>query len=60
MKILIADDHALFRDGLGMRLEQLYPNMIILQVLPPSAKKPRIPDLWLSPHQKISEIFVRP
>ena len=31
MKILIADDHALFRDGLGMRLEQLYPNMIILQ-----------------------------
>lgn len=31
MKILIADDHALFRDGLGMRLEQLYPNMVILQ-----------------------------
>lgn len=31
MKILIADDHALFRDGLGMRLEQLYPNIIILQ-----------------------------
>lgn len=31
MKVLIADDHALFRDGLGMHLEQLYPNMIILQ-----------------------------
>ena len=31
MKVLIADDHALFRDGLGMRLEQTNPNIVILQ-----------------------------
>lgn len=31
MKVLIADDHALFRDGLGMRLEQIDPGAIILQ-----------------------------
>ena len=31
MKVLIADDHALFRDGLGMRLEQIDPNVVILQ-----------------------------
>lgn len=31
MKILIADDHALFRDGLAMRLEQIVPNAAILQ-----------------------------
>lgn len=31
MKVLIADDHALFRDGLGMRLEQIDPEVIILQ-----------------------------
>ena len=30
MKVLIADDHALFRDGLGMRLEQIDPNVVIL------------------------------
>jgi DNA-binding NarL/FixJ family response regulator len=31
MKILIADDHALFRDGLAMRLEEIDPNVILLQ-----------------------------
>lgn len=31
MKILVADDHALFRDGLAMRLEQILPNAIISQ-----------------------------
>lgn len=31
MKILIADDHALFRDGLALRLEQLVPDAVILQ-----------------------------
>lgn len=31
MKVLIADDHALFRDGLGMRLEQIDPDVMILQ-----------------------------
>lgn len=31
MKILIADDHALFRDGLAMRLEEIVPNAVILQ-----------------------------
>lgn len=31
MKILIADDHALFRDGLALRLEQIVPDAIILQ-----------------------------
>ncbi len=31
MKVLIADDHALFRDGLGMRLEQIDPDAVILQ-----------------------------
>ena len=25
MKVLIADDHALFRDGLSMRLEKIEP-----------------------------------
>lgn len=31
MKILIADDHALFRDGLSMNLEKLAPNAIVSQ-----------------------------
>lgn len=31
MKVLIADDHALFRDGLSMRLEQIEPKSIIFQ-----------------------------
>lgn len=31
MKILIADDHALFRDGLALRLEQIAPEAVILQ-----------------------------
>lgn len=31
MKILIADDHALFRDGLSIHIEKLYPKAIILQ-----------------------------
>ena len=31
MKILIADDHALFRDGLAMRLEQIAPDAAISQ-----------------------------
>lgn len=31
MKILIADDHALFRDGLSMQLEQINPNVTIFQ-----------------------------
>lgn len=31
MKILIADDHALFRDGLSMNLEKLAPQAIISQ-----------------------------
>ncbi len=31
MKILIADDHALYRDGLALRLEQIAPEAIILQ-----------------------------
>lgn len=30
MKILIADDHALFRDGLAMRLEEINPEAILL------------------------------
>lgn len=31
MKILIADDHALFRDGLAMRLEEINPDVVLLQ-----------------------------
>jgi DNA-binding NarL/FixJ family response regulator len=31
MKILVADDHALFRDGLSMRLEQITPEATIIQ-----------------------------
>lgn len=31
MKILIADDHALFRDGLGLYLEKLEPDAVVLQ-----------------------------
>lgn len=31
MKILIADDHALFRDGLSLHIEKLYPKAVILQ-----------------------------
>lgn len=31
MKILIADDHALFRDGLALRLEQIAPEAAIFQ-----------------------------
>ena len=31
MKILIADDHALFRDGLALRLEEIVPDAVILQ-----------------------------
>ena len=31
MKVLIADDHALFRDGLAMRLEEIDPNIVIHQ-----------------------------
>lgn len=31
MKILIADDHALFRDGLAMRLEEINPDIIMHQ-----------------------------
>lgn len=31
MKILIADDHALFRDGLAMRLEEIDPDVVLLQ-----------------------------
>ena len=31
MKILIADDHALFRDGLSMHLEQIAPQAVISQ-----------------------------
>lgn len=31
MKILIADDHALFRDGLSMHLEQIAPRAVISQ-----------------------------
>lgn len=31
MKILIADDHALFRDGLALRLENLLPEAVISQ-----------------------------
>lgn len=31
MKVLIADDHALFRDGLSMHLEQIDPQTVIFQ-----------------------------
>ena len=31
MKVLIADDHALFRDGLAMRLEEIDPEIILHQ-----------------------------
>ncbi|MBR1825633.1 MAG: response regulator transcription factor [Alphaproteobacteria bacterium] len=31
MKILIADDHALFRDGLALRLEEIAPDAVISQ-----------------------------
>lgn len=31
MKVLIADDHALFRDGLAMRLEEINPDIILHQ-----------------------------
>ncbi len=31
MKILIADDHALFRDGLAMRLEEINHDIVLLQ-----------------------------
>ena len=31
MKVLIADDHALFRDGLSVHLEQIDPKAVIFQ-----------------------------
>ena len=31
MKVLIADDHALFRDGLSLRLEKIEPKSVIFQ-----------------------------
>lgn len=31
MKVLIADDHALFRDGLSLQLEKINPEFIVLQ-----------------------------
>ena len=31
MKVLIADDHALFRDGLSMHLKQIEPEAVIFQ-----------------------------
>lgn len=31
MKVLIADDHALFRDGLSMHLEQIDPEAVVFQ-----------------------------
>ncbi len=31
MKVLIADDHALFRDGLAMRLEEINPDIVLHQ-----------------------------
>lgn len=31
MKVLIADDHALFRDGLSMNLEQIDPQAVVFQ-----------------------------
>lgn len=31
MKVLITDDHALFRDGLGIHLEQIDPQAVIFQ-----------------------------
>ena len=31
MKVLIADDHALFRDGLSLHLEQIDPQAVIFQ-----------------------------
>jgi len=31
MKILIADEHALFRDGLALRLEEIAPDSVLLQ-----------------------------
>ena len=31
MKILIADDHALFRDGLSLQLEKMSPQAVINQ-----------------------------
>lgn len=31
MKVLIADDHALFRDGLSMNLEQIDPDTVVFQ-----------------------------
>lgn len=31
MKVLIADDHALFRDGLSMNLEQIDPETVVFQ-----------------------------
>lgn len=36
MKVLIADDHALFRDGLSLRLEKLSlsPSFFKLLILP--------------------------
>ena len=31
MKVLIADDHALFRDGLSMQLEKLNADSVVFQ-----------------------------
>ena len=31
MKILIADDHALFRDELSSRLEKINPDVVLMQ-----------------------------
>ena len=31
MKVLVADDHALFRDGLCLQLEKINPEFIVLQ-----------------------------
>ena len=33
MKVLIADDHALFRDGLSLRLEKIEPKSVIFMLL---------------------------
>ena len=67
MKVLIADDHALFRDALGKLIESLDNSATViqaanyLQTLKMNLKsQPVMPDWWWCQRQRIREIFGMP
>ncbi len=53
MKILIADDHALMREGLGQLLAGMYPNLVLLQ----AANGAQAIDMLL-PHRDIDLVLL--